>query len=101
MERVQGEAIQADLHKKMVFITGPRQAGKTTLAKSILKHYSHPAYLNYDQLTDRNVISKQNWLANTDLLVFDELHKMPNWKNYLKGLYDTKKKNQHILITGS
>ena len=31
----------------------------------------------------------------------DELHKMPLWKNYLKGLYDTKPENMRVLVTGS
>ena len=33
MERAQKAAIVRDLSKKMVFLTGPRQVGKTTLAK--------------------------------------------------------------------
>lgn len=32
MERYQKQAIIRDLHKKMVLLAGPRQAGKTTLA---------------------------------------------------------------------
>lgn len=45
--------------------------------------------------------SSESWLNNTELLIFDELHKMPNWKNYLKGVFDTKPANLKILVTGS
>lgn len=90
-----------DLKKKMVFITGPRQVGKTYLSKEIMKAFSNPLYLNYDNLDDAKIIAKRSWPINIDLLVLDEIHKMKSWKNYLKGLFDTKKENQSILITGS
>lgn len=101
MERFQKQAILRDLPKKMVFLTGPRQAGKTTLAKSIEAEFASSAYLNYDHLEDRKIITKESWLPNTELLIFDEIHKMEGWKNYLKGVYDTKPSHQKILVTGS
>jgi len=85
----------------MVFLVGPRQTGKTTLAKSIGADFHHTVYLNWDHLPDRAIIKKQSWLPNADLLILDELHKMPKWKNYLKGLYDTKPIHLSILVTGS
>ena len=63
---------------------GPRQSGKTYLAKDIAKSFSHSLYLNYDHIQDRKIIKDQSWLEKTDLLILDELHKMPDWKNYLK-----------------
>ncbi|MEK6731062.1 MAG: ATP-binding protein [Pseudomonadota bacterium] len=101
MERVQKQHILKDLDKKMVFVAGPRQAGKTWLAKEIAKHFEHSVYLNYDQIEHREIIKNQEWRDTTDLIVFDELHKMPEWKNYLKGVYDTKPANIRILVTGS
>ncbi|MCO6472317.1 MAG: ATP-binding protein [Melioribacteraceae bacterium] len=85
----------------MVFITGPRQVGKTYLSKQIMTQYDKPQYLNYDNFTDRKIIIEQTWIQNSDLLIFDEIHKMKDWKNYLKGVFDTKYKNQSILVTGS
>ncbi len=101
MHRIQTKQIIKDLNKKMVFITGPRQVGKTWLAKKIGKRYKKTIYLNYDHLEDRQIIKNEEWPSNTELLILDELHKMPNWKNYLKGVYDTKNKNLKILVTGS
>ncbi len=101
MYRKQIEQIIKDLDKKMVFIVGPRQVGKTWLAKEIGKNYSNTVYLNYDRAEDRQIIRKEIWPRKTELLIFDELHKMKEWKNYLKGIYDTKEIGQKILVTGS
>jgi len=75
--------------------------GKTWLAKQVMAHYTNPLYLNYDNFDDRSVILEQSWRSKTDLLVFDELHKMKNWKQYIKGVFDKRGENQHILVTGS
>ncbi len=101
MERFQKNAILRDLEKKMVFLAGPRQAGKTTLSKSIAETFASSIYLNYDSLADRKLILAEGWLHSVELIILDEIHKMPNWKNYLKGVYDTKMPHQKILVTGS
>ena len=46
-------------------------------------------------------MSEQSWLPTTEILILDELHKMEGWKNYLKGVYDTKPASMKILVTGS
>lgn len=101
MERIQRQLILKDLSKKMAFIAGPRQAGKTWLAKSIGKEFNNTMYLNYDHAADKKIIREEKWLESTDLLILDEIHKMPKWKNYLKGIYDTKLTRLKILVTGS
>jgi len=101
IHRSQEEKIHTDLQKKMVFIVGPRQVGKTWLAKKIAEKYQNSLYLNYDSVEDRQLIKNQSWLPTTELLILDELHKMKGWKNYLKGFYDTKRDSLKILVTGS
>lgn len=101
LKRAQLPLILRDLSRKMVFLSGPRQVGKTHLAKQIADFFKYPLYLNYDHPEDRSIIQERNWLPRTDLLIFDEIHKMPQWKNYLKGLYDTKNPSLSILVTGS
>ncbi len=91
-----------DLKKKMVFVGGPRQVGKTTLAKSILSNkFSAGRYLNWDYDEDRQDILKKRWSEDNTLLVFDELHKFPRWKRWIKGIYDVSHENHSFLITGS
>lgn len=85
----------------MVFIAGPRQCGKTTLAQHLMTHFDNPLYLNWDDVEHRDLILKRQWSDKNKLLVFDELHKYPRWKNWLKGLYDTQKDKHKILVTGS
>lgn len=101
MERIQKSFILKDLDKKMVFLVGPRQVGKTWLAKNIASGFPNSLYLNYDKASDRKIMLAESWLDTTDLLVLDELHKMEDWKNYIKGVYDTKPKTLRILVTGS
>ena len=100
-ESFQKQAILRDLDKKMVLLSGPRQAGKTTLSKDVAKEFSSSLYLTYDHLEDREVIVRGWFPPKTKLIILDEIHKMPDWKNYLKGTYDTKLPHQKFLITGS
>lgn len=101
MEREIKAHIIRDLEKKIVFITGPRQVGKTWLAQDITAEFNHPLYLNYDRLEDRNIIAAESWLPSTDLLILDEIHKMPEWKRYIKGVFDTRQAGLKIIVTGS
>ena len=101
MKRAQKQHILNDLDKKIVLLVGPRQSGKTWLSKDIANEFKNSLYLNYDQPIDRKIMTDQAWLDITDLLIFDELHKMKDWKNFLKGVYDTKPQSTRILVTGS
>ena len=86
----------------MVFIGGPRQVGKTTLAQAVLSDSYPPGrYLNWDFDEDRQDILHKKWSTKNNLLVFDELHKFPRWKTWIKGLYDVLHEIHTVLVTGS
>jgi hypothetical protein len=85
----------------MVMLTGPRQVGKTWLAKALMHGFKNPQYLNYDHFDDARIIGAHSWAIGADMLVLDEIHKMPEWKSFIKGLYDTRPQDQAILVTGS
>lgn len=95
--------------KSMIFLSGPRQVGKTTLAKQILNNFKNKVYFNWDIPEDRRrLVSEPTFFEKVDrmnssvpLVVFDEIHKYRRWKNYLKGVYDQFKDEYKFLILGS
>jgi predicted AAA+ superfamily ATPase len=97
-ERYLRRAVEADLAEKMVFLGGPRQVGKTTLARSL--PHGKTGYLNWDIPEDRARILART-LPDSPLWIFDELHKFRGWRAYLKGLYDKTLGTPAIMVTGS
>jgi predicted AAA+ superfamily ATPase len=95
--------IEADLTRKMVFLAGPRQVGKTTFAKFLLNkhHISLDRYLNWDVTDDREHIIKERFPAGPGLVVLDEIHKYSRWRQVVKGLYDKRHPELNVLVTGS
>lgn len=90
--------VESDLGRKMVFVGGPRQVGKTWLGKAVIG--DSRAYLSYDIAGHRASILRRE-LPPTGAWFFDEIHKYRGWRNYLKGLYDEFGPKQRILVTGS
>lgn len=101
-----------DEYRQMIFVMGPRQAGKTTVAQALVKGQSNGFYFNWDNVNDRDLILKgPKAIAQTSnleqlnmtkpLVVFDEIHKFQGWRDFLKGFYDSYPSQSHILVTGS
>ncbi len=97
--RLQAPLLQ-DLSKKMCWVAGPRQCGKTTLSEEILKKVPGQ-YYNWDNTSDQQLIRSEKLNPDSKLWVFDEIHKYKNWRNWLKGIYDKNKAEKKILVTGS
>ena len=103
-------AFSQDWGRQMRFITGPRQSGKTTLAKDKLKHENASRlYYLWDLRSVRNRYKDNELFFTQDAppaykkhwVCFDEIHKIPKWKNILKGIYDSSFEKYNFIITGS
>ena len=95
--------------KSMVFIVGPRQVGKTHLAKNISENFTNRLYFNWDDLKDQKKLLENPYFfeeierkdSSKPLIIFDEIHKYKNWKNYLKGVFDKFSNEYNFIISGS
>jgi len=91
-----------DLKDKMVFIWWPRQVWKTTLSLDIAKkYYKNFSYLNWDNVEHRKMILSSTYNSESEIIIFDEIHKYKKWKSLLKWEYDVKKEKYAFLITWS
>lgn len=92
-----------DLKRKMVFLAGPRQSGKTTLAEGLFGHFQKTKnhYMNWDAPEDREKLIKHQFPPGAGLLVLDEIHKYSGWRDMVKGLFDKRRRELAILVTGS
>jgi len=100
--RYLAKSITDDLAEKMVFLGGPRQVGKTTLAQKLIgPSFTDAAYFNWDHRLDRQKILNLEFPGTAELVILDEIHKYRKWKNLVKGEYDVNKDRRHYLITGS
>ena len=100
-----------DLFRQMAFLSGPRQVGKSTVARQVLSRFSNTTYFNWDEfshrrqiLDDFSVFTQRLRLDEIGddqfLCAFDELHRYTEWRNFLKGLFDTYP-SLRILVAGS
>lgn len=95
-----------------LFLSGPRQVGKTTIAKEYLKEAAYSKYLNWDNIDHRELILSgpsaviqgiplQALVKQKPVVCFDEIHKFKDWKGFLKGFIDTYRDEFQTLVTGS
>lgn len=85
----------------MVFLAGPRQVGKTTVARHLLAASKTGLYRSWDNRSDRQEIRAARWPGGKALVVLDELHKWRGWKGWLKGEFDKYRDRLRFLVTGS
>ena len=94
-------------YRQMAFLSGPRQSGKTTVARA-----HADSYLNWDDDPSKlDILAGQQKVAercgievvrDAPLVVaFDEIHKYARWKQFLKGFFDDYEDRVRVLATGS
>lgn len=99
--------------RQMRFVAGPRQSGKTTIAKEFLeKAGCSKLYYNWDMRAVKKRYRAENLFFQSDALdvqkkteyfwvAHDEIHKYPKWKDLLKDFFDSSEDEFRFLITGS
>ncbi len=98
MKRYLESLIEKTPQSKIILLSGPRQVGKTTCVRNL---FPDSIYLNWDNLDHRSTILGRSWSREQPCVIFDELHKMPRWKGWLKGIYDVEGHQQRYIVTGS
>jgi len=96
--------VARDVIRKMVFVGGPRQSGKTTMARHLCQEAGcdlSTRYLSWDFAEDRENIMRERFPADPGLLILDEIHKYSRWRQVVKGLFDKRGNEVQIVVTGS
>lgn len=99
-------------HRQMIFLSGPRQVGKTTMAKTLTEEFPASHYFNWDDPAHRELILQgpgtiahhaglDQLQTHPPLCAFDELHKYRYWRDFLKGFFDRYEEHARTLVTGS
>ncbi|ASX28015.1 AAA family ATPase [Rickettsia sp. MEAM1 (Bemisia tabaci)] len=82
-------------------ITGPRQSGKTTLAKILFPHLPYVSLENLDTRIQAQQ-DLRSFLANyQNGAIFDEVQHVPELLSYLQGVVDESSQKGRYVITGS
>jgi len=87
------------LSDPMLFLSGPRQVGKTHLVRQLFGG----GYYNWDTIETRKAFAADPYFFRSaeKLIVFDEIHKRRDWKKLLKGWYDSPLRKENFIVTGS
>jgi predicted AAA+ superfamily ATPase len=88
-----------------VALLGPRQVGKTTLAKQLQKEIAKESiYLDLESQEDYNkLINIESYLLQRDdkLLIIDEVQRMPELFPVLRSVIDRNRSNTRFMLLGS
>ena len=85
----------------VVIITGPRQSGKTTLAKSVFPSPDYVLLEDIDTQMRANQDPRGFLMSFPNGVILDEVQRVPELFNYLLGVVDDQKKMGHFILTGS
>ena len=99
--KIQAELAQLAEEYKVVTITGPRQSGKTTLAKMQFPDYD---YINLEDPETRNLAEKdaREFLHRHPApIIIDEIQRLPMLLSYIQVECDKSNKKGQYILTGS
>jgi len=87
-----------------VAVLGPRQCGKSTLAKKVLASFPSAVYLDLERPSDlRKLVEPELFfnLYRNPLVCLDEVQRVPEIFPVLRSIIDERKRNGQFLILGS
>ena len=111
--RMIGRSVAASIEHSLseqaaVAIIGPRQVGKTTLARAIADKHPESVYLDLEAREDRDRLAEPALFLRqyeNSLVVLDEIHRVPELFSSLRGVIDQGRRTGHgkgrFLILGS
>lgn len=85
----------------VIVITGPRQSGKTTLAKALFSEYDYVNLEFPDVRAQANDDPRLFLTAHKTGVVIDEVQRIPELFSYIQGIVDETGKNGRFILTGS
>jgi len=91
-------------HFPAVAILGPRQSGKSTLARQLINKIENTIYLDLEKISDRNRLSDPELffkLNRRKLICLDEIQRLPEIFKVLRSVIDENERNGQFLILGS
>ncbi len=91
-------------HYSVTGIIGPRQCGKSTLAKKILEQYKNVIYLDLERPSDLQKLTDAEWFFISQkerLFCIDEIQRKPELFPLIRSLVDEWGQNGKFLILGS
>jgi predicted AAA+ superfamily ATPase len=85
----------------IISITGPRQSGKTTLAKAVFPKHTYVNLESPDVYEDAKSDPRSFLTQHKHGLIIDEAQKMPELFSYIQTISDENNKLGEFIITGS
>jgi len=105
---VETEIIQYISNRNVLFLYGPRRAGKSVVVKRILWHEKKKSKVRYVNLEDPGFTAELNvslmdklaeGIGSEDLLIFDEIQIIEGWEKWVRRAVDNRQCK--LIITGS
>jgi hypothetical protein len=101
---LENEVLESISSNPVTAILGPRQCGKSTLAKKILKSFSNSLYLDLERPSDLEKLNDAEWFFQSNssaLFCIDEIQRKPDLFPLIRSLSDEWGRNGAFLILGS
>ena len=98
---IEAELVLLSSQYKVITITGPRQSGKTTLAKKVFPNYSYFTLESPDVRTMANLDPRKFLTTDKKGIILDEIHNVPELLSYIQEIVDSTENEIQFILTGS